>query len=99
MNYCGGALIAPKVVLSCAHCTAEDVYYEGKRFIVNGYKPGVAGGENSRSTWRTVADSIPHPDYVDGENDISYVFNFLFMEKKHMILLFILMHVSHSFSS
>ena len=59
-------MIAPKVVLTAAHC--GESYYSGNRVIVNGYQ---RGNQGTYGIIREVAQVVPHPDYnaQNMEND------------------------------
>lgn len=62
---CGGTLVAPRVVISAAHCGD----FTGKYVIVGGYEDGKPTGNAQRVR---VADTALHPGYSDSANDDDY---------------------------
>lgn len=67
---CTGALIAPRLVLTAAHCLFDP--YTGRKVAANEVR-FLAGWRNgSASAYRGVRRAIPHPEYEHGKADDDY---------------------------
>ena len=66
---CGGALIAPQVVLSAAHCGDEGVNYVNQRVIVGAYQNGSSSTTGASSVRVTAQRNHPNFDDDTMEND------------------------------